>query len=298
MANETSSFGSMSERTKFYQIDDRALSCLRDFNGYLTSNIDKILDEFYAYATSHPNLGRMFANQQMLQHARARQKDHWLKNVFSGNFDDAYMRSVRTIGEAHQKIGLDPGLYIGGYSFTLSKLFELAALAYRKNPQYLAEVVKAINKAALFDMSIAISVYAEANTAAIIAKELGDKANVFERDIKGVVASVGTAATQLQATAQTMTSTAEETSRQSTTVAAAAEEATVNIQTVAAAAEELSSSISEISRQVTQSAQIASNAMQEANRTNSMVQGLAQAASKIGEVVKLINDIASQTNLL
>ena len=36
----------------------------------------------------------------------------------------------------------------------------------------------------------------------------------------------------------------------------------------------------------------------QAQHTNEMVQGLANAANKIGEVVKLINDIASQTNLL
>jgi methyl-accepting chemotaxis protein len=36
----------------------------------------------------------------------------------------------------------------------------------------------------------------------------------------------------------------------------------------------------------------------EANRTNDMVQSLSEAAGKIGQVVKLINAIASQTNLL
>jgi len=38
--------------------------------------------------------------------------------------------------------------------------------------------------------------------------------------------------------------------------------------------------------------------VEEADRSNAMVQGLAEAANKIGEVVSLINDIASQTNLL
>ena len=38
--------------------------------------------------------------------------------------------------------------------------------------------------------------------------------------------------------------------------------------------------------------------MSEAERTNSTVHSLAEAAQKIGEVVQLINDIASQTNLL
>ncbi len=36
----------------------------------------------------------------------------------------------------------------------------------------------------------------------------------------------------------------------------------------------------------------------EAQRTNETVQGLAEGSQKIGEVVEMINDIASQTNLL
>jgi methyl-accepting chemotaxis protein len=43
---------------------------------------------------------------------------------------------------------------------------------------------------------------------------------------------------------------------------------------------------------------MAKGAVEEANRTNTVIQGLAGAAEKIGEVVNLINDIASQTKLL
>ena len=47
-----------------------------------------------------------------------------------------------------------------------------------------------------------------------------------------------------------------------------------------------------------QAAQIADKAASDGQRTNETVQGLAAAADKIGEVIGLINDIASQTNLL
>lgn len=123
-------------------------------------------------------------------------------------------------------------------------------------------------------------------------------ADEFEANVKHVVDAVASASTELQASSQSMTATAEETTRQSTTVAAASEQATANVQTVASAAEELSASIQEISRQVSKSVQIASVAVDEARKTDSTVQGLSQAAQKIGDVVKLISDIAGQTNLL
>jgi methyl-accepting chemotaxis protein len=120
----------------------------------------------------------------------------------------------------------------------------------------------------------------------------------FDSSITALLQSVSSAATELQATASSMSATAEQTTRQATTVAVAAEQASANVQTVAAASEELASSIQEIGRQVTKSTNVAAEATEQSRRTDQMVQGLAQSAQRIGEVVALINDIASQTNLL
>jgi methyl-accepting chemotaxis protein len=125
-----------------------------------------------------------------------------------------------------------------------------------------------------------------------------DLADTFENSVGGVVKAVTSAATELQATAQSMSATAEQTTRQSSAVAAASEETTQNVQTVASATEELSASIGEITNQVSESTRIVGDAVTQAQGTNAKVQGLAEAAQKIGDVVRLINDIAGQTNLL
>jgi methyl-accepting chemotaxis protein len=123
-------------------------------------------------------------------------------------------------------------------------------------------------------------------------------ADNFESGIKGVVNSVASQATEMQAAAQAMTHTAETATQQATAVAASVEQASANVQTVATAAEELSASVLEIGRQVEQSSKIANQAVGEADRTNTTVEGLNHAAQRIGEVVQLIETIAGQTNLL
>ncbi|MGE8131739.1 methyl-accepting chemotaxis protein [Methylobacterium sp. NPDC080182] len=123
-------------------------------------------------------------------------------------------------------------------------------------------------------------------------------ADGFERAVGGIVGLVSSSATELQATAQQMTATAQETASQSTTVAAAAEEASTNVNTVAAAAEELGSSVQEIGRQVTGSAHLAQAAVGEADQTAHLVQALSQNAARIGDMVGMISGIAGQTNLL
>ncbi|WP_207462114.1 methyl-accepting chemotaxis protein [Azospirillum sp. SYSU D00513] len=120
----------------------------------------------------------------------------------------------------------------------------------------------------------------------------------FDQNVMGILRTVSSAATELDATAQSMSRTAEMTNGQAASTAAAAEQASANVQTVAAASEELSSSISEISSQVSRSTMIAGTAVTEAEHTNERIKGLVDQAQRIGDVVKLISDIASQTNLL
>ena len=120
----------------------------------------------------------------------------------------------------------------------------------------------------------------------------------FEGQMQEALKTLASAATQMRATSDGMANTAAETNDQVHKAAAASEEASTNVQTVAAASEELSASIGEISRQVGHAATIAGRAVEETKETDGTVQGLAESAGRIGEVVKLISDIAEQTNLL
>jgi methyl-accepting chemotaxis protein len=123
-------------------------------------------------------------------------------------------------------------------------------------------------------------------------------ADSFEAAVGEIVETVSSASTELEASAGTLTATAERAQQVTTMVAAASEEATTNVQSVASATEELSSSVNEISRQVQESARMAGEAVDQARHTNGRVSELSKAAARIGDVVELINTIAGQTNLL
>ena len=123
-------------------------------------------------------------------------------------------------------------------------------------------------------------------------------ADGFEQAVSGIVATVASAATELQATARSMAGTASQTAAQSSAAAGAAEEAAANVNTVAAAAEELGASVQEIGRQVSGSSSLAQAAVGEAAQTAAHVRALSAAVAKIGDVVTMITTIAGQTNLL
>jgi len=123
-------------------------------------------------------------------------------------------------------------------------------------------------------------------------------ANDFEGAVGQIIETVSSASNELEASAGTLSSTAERSQQLATRVAAASEEASTNVQSVASATEELSSSVNEISRQVQDSARIAGEAVGQARHTTERVSELSKAAARIGDVVELINTIAGQTNLL
>jgi methyl-accepting chemotaxis protein len=130
------------------------------------------------------------------------------------------------------------------------------------------------------------------------ARQVDNITKEFEVMIGEIVETVSSASTELEASAGTLTSTAQRAEELTTAVAAASEEASTNVQSVASATEELTSSVNEISRQVQQSARMASEAVEQAGKTNDRIGELSKAAGRIGDVVELINTIAGQTNLL
>ncbi|MCO6043802.1 PAS domain S-box protein [Aeoliella sp. ICT_H6.2] len=148
---------------------------------------------------------------------------------------------------------------------------------------------------------------------------IANAVNSMSDNLRGLIRSLSSNASQLASTSQQLSSTAndlasgaEETTGQSATVAAAAEEMstnmtnmaasteemTTNVQSVAKAVDELTASISEIAKTSEQASHIAQNATQLTESSNQTIGQLGEAAEEIGKVIEVIQDIAEQTNLL
>ena len=106
----------------------------------------------------------------------------------------------------------------------------------------------------------------------------------FETGVQAVVGEVSSSAENMTSTAQSLATSSEQTDQQ--------------CHTVAAATEELSSAIAEIARQITEASRVVSVAVKCADDSEQMVHKLVGAAERVGDVTRMINDIASRTNLL
>jgi len=293
---------SIESRLAFVGMDEQKRATLRKIRPDIMQALPGILDQFYARAAEFPQTSRLFKNADHMRHAKAMQIKHW-DVITSAEFSEAYVESVNRIGEAHNRLGLEPRWYIGGYSIILEGLMQWITRELQTRwagsgrREETARLLAAVGTAVLLDMDFAISVYLDAGKRDK-REALERLASSFDSTVGVIAEAVSSASTELEAAAGTLTRAAEAAQQTSTTVAAASEQASANVQSVASASEELAASVGEIARQVAESSKIANDAVKQARHTDGRINQLSQAAGRIGDVVKLITSVAEQTNLL
>ncbi len=285
-------------RRAFHEIDADSLRLLAEIWGKLEDKLGPILDRFYQHLSRFPETASLIANSNV-ESLKAAQRRHW-KKLFTSGFDDDFMAECNAIGRAHQRIGLEPRWYMGGYSMVLGELMGLINRGSGIPQRHRQAAREAVVKAVMMDMDLSISVYQQIEMEERMKRQrkVDSLTAGFDTEASGALTTVDDAMRKLGEAASAMSQTADETSQQAVTTAAAVEEATANVQTVAAAAEEMAASIREIRRNAQHASDVSRKAVDQAEGANTMVRGLAEAANRIGEVVRLINEIAAQTNLL
>jgi hemoglobin-like flavoprotein len=112
---------SIASRLAFIRMDEETRAALRELQPLIAKELPAILDGFYAQVSMFQETARHFSNQAHMSQAKNAQIKHWA-TIAQATFDENYVRAVTKIGETHNRIGLEPRWYIGGYSALLSGL--------------------------------------------------------------------------------------------------------------------------------------------------------------------------------
>ena len=289
-------------RLEFNRIDADTIALLRKNSAFLIAELDLALQDFYRHVAIYPEAQKFFSSSDMVRHAKDMQIRHW-KLIVAGAFDEAYEQSVRKIGVTHHRLGLEPRLYLGGYSFLAAGLCEAIALRLpagrfeRDAAQKRARLQSAVIRAAMLDMEIAQTVYLDA----LSEERRKDRLKVskeLDSSVATVIASVTATSNLLQKSAHSMDDSARTTVEQARSVEAAASLTAANVNAVSAATTQMSASISEITEQTRRSHHIAQSSTEAAKKAESLIAQLAVSADQIGGIVGMINGLASKTNML
>lgn len=147
------------------------------------------------------------------------------------------------------------------------------------------------------------------------AEEISSNANVIAaaaEQASSNVSTVATATVEMSSSLNNAASAAEQTSvsvnlvsnnitdiaKNSTETEQSIEGLVNEINTVVTAIDEMNSTLNEISRNTQDASTVSNQAIKETKETNSIMNQMEKAAKEIGKIVKIINDIADQTNML
>ncbi|CTQ43701.1 methyl-accepting chemotaxis protein [Roseibium aggregatum] len=125
-----------------------------------------------------------------------------------------------------------------------------------------------------------------------------DVADDFEKSVIGVVSALSTAAKSVEGNSADLNRAVNSSMQAVQEVHQATSEASSSVAFVTSSADRLSGSLSRVREDVDQATDIASTAVAEARKTDEIVGRLAETGRAIGEIVELISQIASQTNLV
>ena len=162
----------------------------------------------------------------------------------------------------------------------------------------MAAVVETFKVALVAKKALDEATAVEANAKIARANRVDNSTREFESIIGELIKSLSLSSAELDAAANTLTTTADNTGGISAEAAGASQEVSSNVQSVARTVEEITSSVQEIGRRVHEATRISNEAVEQAESTDSKIAQLSLSASRIGDVIKLITAVAEQTNLL
>ncbi|MCB9964889.1 MAG: globin-coupled sensor protein [Rhodospirillales bacterium] len=254
----------ISHQLDLFQISPATQDYLKNHQESFGTAMSDALGEFYTHISRYQNLVSLFQGASGMEHAKQKQIVHW-QNMLQQPLDDKYVDRVRRIGQTHYRLGLEPHIYIGGYSFlatgVLRKIYQVFHAKkrglFRRKKSSEAEflrVAESFLKIAMLDMANSITLYLD--------EEKAERDRMLEDILRSV----------------------DQTSHNVDTIAAAAEEMTRNMEVI-------TSQVCNVSNDTNTS----SNKAQEAEKT---VHELEASSKEINKVMSLIRDIADQTHML
>lgn len=146
------------KQLSFFQLgpeDDRLLA---DRWPLAEATVDGIVSDFYEHLLRVPQLAELLRREpDRITRLQPLQRAHFM-SLFEGTVDEAYFESRLRVGDAHQRIGLEPVWYIGAFALYL-RLALRALVQETGDGRQILPVIEALVKRVFLDMSLAMNTY-------------------------------------------------------------------------------------------------------------------------------------------
>ena len=146
------------ETRAFFELGPGDADALRAMRPLAEASVDGIVEAFYQHLLAFPHTRQLLeAEPDRIERLKAMQRKHFL-SITDGTFDEQYIESRLKVGNAHQRIGLEPSWYIGAFGLYLRLALRRLVDATGDGARILP-TVEALFKSITLDMALAMQTY-------------------------------------------------------------------------------------------------------------------------------------------
>lgn len=281
---------------RFEEEDAERLASMRDL---AERHLDGVIDVFYDHLQSFPSTARHLQDAQRVKRLKRTQSSYFLE-LMDGVYDEAYMESRLRIGRTHERIGLGPEWYLGGYAVYLTKVMAAVFDEHADEPELARQRLESLVKVIFLDMGLAIDTYIDAmvKRETALKTTIGDALNSFSGRLASTTEGIVAASTQLSAAATQQASTVSEVTATVSEIRHTSQQSMETAQSVIDNAEG-AIQVSERGTEVVEHSLTAMRDIQEQMESIAdKILNLSEQTQQIGEIIDSVKEIAEQSKLL
>lgn len=264
-------------RLRFQGLTAEDVATVARWRPAIEPHMDRLVDAFYDHIRAEPDAWQVVLTNTTVDRQRP-MLTSYIRTMFEGRVDDAYLAYRRRVGETHDRIDLDITYYLGMYEVIRQQCVG-AIQDYGADPDERAEFQDAFFRLCLADMAMCMEAFTESRRNRVV-EQVGESAE-----------QVSTAAAEISQSSQALAEAASE-------QAATLEQVTATLEEVAslskATAQDAGTarSLAVDNERLTQEG---AGKMQELAEAMGSIRHSAAATAKI---VRTIDEVAFQTNIL
>lgn len=141
-----------------YRLSDQELAAIKNLQDLLAPTQSRLADDFYEFLRTMPETAAFLQEENRLARLR-QQHQRWLRDLFSGVYDEAYLIRLQRIGYTHVRIGLPAHYVYVAMNYLRTWLQHFIAAEVPREVQQLT--LKAVNKVLDLNLDVITRTYHE-----------------------------------------------------------------------------------------------------------------------------------------
>lgn len=142
----------------FFEYGERERELLAAMRPTLEKHADQLVAAFYRHLLSYPETRHHLRDRSVTERLLQMQR-RYLLSLAGPRIDAEYVEGRRRIGDAHERIGLEPRWYLGAYALYLSMLTPLVCECAGGDLERAERTLVALQRLLFFDVQIAMERY-------------------------------------------------------------------------------------------------------------------------------------------